>query len=79
MRGRLKIEIADAGNGDVFLQNNRVRFARADKAVALQDSTTTSQAQKPTYLEVLRAFTHYLSVDEHRPTIIMRAKLQAPH
>ena len=26
----------DAGNGNVFFFNKRVRFARADKAVALQ-------------------------------------------
>ena len=30
-----KIKLPKAGNGNVFFPNKRVRFARADKAVAL--------------------------------------------
>ena len=36
------------GNGNVFFPNKRVRFARADKAVALQYHT--SEAHTPTYV-----------------------------
>ena len=50
--GDTKFKLPKAGNGNVFFTNKRVRFARADKAVALQ-STTTSEAQTPTYVEVL--------------------------
>ena len=35
MRRRYKIHIADK-NGDVFFLNKEVKFAKADKAVALQ-------------------------------------------
>ena len=35
MRGRLKIQIAEAVNGEVFFQSKRMRFAITDKAVAL--------------------------------------------
>ena len=31
-----KFKLPKAGNGDVFFLNKRVRFARADKAVALR-------------------------------------------
>ena len=31
-----KFKVPKAGNGNVFFPNKRVRFARADKAVALQ-------------------------------------------
>ena len=31
-----KFKLPKAGNGNVFFTNQRVRFARADKAVALQ-------------------------------------------
>ena len=34
--GYTKYNLPKAGNGNVFFRNNRVRFARADKAVALQ-------------------------------------------
>ena len=35
-RGDTKFKLPKAGNGNVFFPNKRVRFARADKAVALQ-------------------------------------------
>ena len=34
--GDTKFKLPEAGNGNVFFPNNSVRFARADKAVALQ-------------------------------------------
>ena len=34
--GDTKFKFPKAGNGNVFFPNKRVRFARADKAVALQ-------------------------------------------
>ena len=34
--GHTKFKLPKAGNGNVFFPNRRVRFARADKAVALQ-------------------------------------------
>ena len=34
--GDTKFKLPKAGNGNVFFPNKRVRFARADKAVALQ-------------------------------------------
>ena len=34
--GDTKFKLPKAGNGNVFFTNKRVRFARADKAVALQ-------------------------------------------
>ena len=34
--GDTKLKLPKAGNGDVFFPNKRVRFARADKDVALQ-------------------------------------------
>ena len=34
--GDTKFKLPKAGNGNVFFPNYRVRFARADKAVALQ-------------------------------------------
>ena len=34
--GDTKFKVPKAGNGNVFFPNKRVRFARADKAVALQ-------------------------------------------
>ena len=34
--GDTKFKLTKAGNGNVFFPNKRVRFARADKAVALQ-------------------------------------------
>ena len=46
-----KFKLPNAGNGNVFFPNKRVRFARADKAVALQYHI--SEAQTPTYVEVL--------------------------
>ena len=36
MRGRYKIQIAEGWKCNVFFPNKRMRFARADKAVALQ-------------------------------------------
>ena len=53
MRGRYKIQIAEGWKWQRIFPNKRVRFARADKAVALLYSTTTSEAQTPTYVEVL--------------------------
>ena len=41
-------KLPEAGNGNVFFPNKRVRFARADKAVALQYHT--SETQTPTYV-----------------------------
>ena len=49
-------------NGNVFFLESWVRFARANKAVALQRNTT-SEAETPTYVEVLPSS---LSVDEHK-------------
>ena len=34
--GDTKFKLPKAGNGNVFFPNKRMRFARADKAVALQ-------------------------------------------
>ena len=34
--GDTKFKVPKAGNGNVFFPDKRVRFARADKAVALQ-------------------------------------------
>ena len=34
--GDTRFKLPKAGNGNVFFPNKRVRFARADKAVALQ-------------------------------------------
>ena len=34
--GDTKLKLPEAGNGNVFFPNKRVRFVRADKAVALQ-------------------------------------------
>ena len=34
--GDTKFKLPKAGNGNVFFPNKRVRFARADKGVALQ-------------------------------------------
>ena len=34
--GEIQNSMPKAGNGNVFFPNKRVRFARADKAVALQ-------------------------------------------
>ena len=34
--GDTKFKLPNAGNGNVFFPNKRVRFGRADKAVALQ-------------------------------------------
>ena len=34
--GGTKFKLPKAGNGNVFFPDKRVRFARADKAVALQ-------------------------------------------
>ena len=34
--GDTKFKVPKAGNGNVFFPNKRVRFARANKAVALQ-------------------------------------------
>ena len=56
------------GNGNAFFLDTWVRFAREGKAVALDYSTTNSEAQTPTY--VCGGFTvvHPLSVYEHKQT-----------
>ena len=49
--GDTKFKLPKAGNGNVFFPNKRVRFARAEKLQLY--STTTSDAQTLTYVEVL--------------------------
>ena len=63
-------EIQNSGNGNAFFLNKRVRFARADKAVAvaLQYHYNTREEQTPTYAEVLP---WSLSVYEHKHTPIL--------